>query len=62
MVIEVLISGWLRSLGLEEYEGVFRENKVDCGIDTDWVDPAQQKEAVVCCAALPVASVTIVFQ
>ena len=23
------IAGWLRSLGLEEYEAVFRENKID---------------------------------
>ena len=42
--------------------GVFRENKVDCGINTDRVDAAQQKEAVVCCGAPSVASVANVFQ
>jgi hypothetical protein len=26
------IGGWLRSLGLEEYEAVFRENKVDAAV------------------------------
>jgi hypothetical protein len=26
------IGGWLRSLGLEEYETAFRENKVDAAI------------------------------
>jgi hypothetical protein len=26
------IGGWLRGLGLEEYETVFRENKVDTAV------------------------------
>jgi len=26
------IGGWLRSLGLEQYEAVFRENKVDAAV------------------------------
>ena len=26
------IGGWLRSLGLEEYETAFRENKVDAAV------------------------------
>ncbi len=26
------VGGWLRSLGLEEYEAAFRENKVDAAI------------------------------
>ena len=26
------IGGWLRSLGLEEYEAAFRENKVDAAV------------------------------
>jgi hypothetical protein len=26
------VAGWLRSLGLEEYEAAFRENKVDAAV------------------------------
>jgi hypothetical protein len=50
------------ALASKNTRGYSARNKVGGGIDTDRVDAAQQKEAVVCCAALPVASVTNVFQ
>jgi hypothetical protein len=32
------IGGWLRSLGIERYEGAFRENAIDADVLRDLTD------------------------
>ena len=40
------LGGWLRSLGLEQYEASFRENAIDLGILPDLTDQDLEKLGV----------------
>ena len=40
------IGGWLRSLGLEQYEAAFRDNAIDDGVLPDLTDQDLEKLGV----------------
>ena len=40
------VASWLRSLGLEQYEAVFRENAIDVGVLPDLTDQDLEKLGV----------------
>ena len=37
------VGSWLRSLGLERFEGVFRENEIDAEVLPDLTEPDLEK-------------------